>query len=494
MLQARGRVLAAIAAGAALFSLLAFLFAGEAPRAAPFPAATVADDASAPPPPSAEDFPGLDWGTQRPLRVLSEALGADADPRASGVRCLGTAPEDRTCRLHNACLDTSEGELVLFSGDNGPLTVVEFSLVDGSELRVPLAAGRHEGNPPLVYSGATRAASSGLTLTVRGGAVPPGQVAAWVDAPHVVYSRSDPADAELSVLDDYFSVWGLLTRWVGWPEQARGVGVLWWDAFRGSSTEAAESPGAARRFSQWFPGVAELDVGVARSSLAQSGRPLVCFRSLVIGTGGHSALRNAAAAFAPERTFPESPALTSRYASYRASHAHFAADALAALDLPSKADVQAGFERNKTLGDVLILVRGGGATRGLSNAAKLAEGLRTVCGGRDVKTLGVDALPPRELARALLFADAALAVHGVGAAAPLFMRPGTAFVDLLPPRAQAAQPALVGLALRLGVRVFTVPVQEQDCAPGASVLDQESYAADVEATRALVALAVGHEP
>ena len=74
------------------------------------------------------------------------------------------------------------------------------------------------------------------------------------------------------------------------------------------------------------------------------------------------------------------------------------------------------------------------------------------------------------------------------------MRPGTAFVDLLPPRGTNYQPTMLALAQRFGVRLYTMPLVEDDCTPGSSTHDQAAYAVDVDATRALVALAVGHEP
>lgn len=445
--------------------------------------------ASSPPPflPSAEaDFPGLDWGAQETTAALADFSSSDtAEPRITEVICLGDATEDRTCRLRHACLDVATAALVFFAGDE-PAVLTEVSRQDGSSRRVSLTGS------PLFLSGSTR--SSGLALAVRNGAVPSAQVAVWHDPPFALVNRSGPVEG-LAVLEDLFPLWTLLTGWLGWTPRGGTAspgtaGILWWDHRR--SVPGGSYGAASAAVAKWFPGVIETDLD---SATPDAGRPLVCFRSLVAGVGSGSALRNAAAAFDPTRTFAEGP-LRPHYASFVASHTAFARDVLTALGEPSKAAVQARLEAQRSLGDVLVLIRGRpGGPRELTNAEKLIAEMRHVCGGRAVRALSVDTLAPREVARALVRADLVLAVHGVGgASALLFMRPGTAFIDLLPPRATAAQPELLSLALRLGVRLFTAPVREADCAAGAPVLDQATYTADVDATRALAALVVGHEP
>lgn len=435
------------------------------------------------------DFPAVDWGRQRPSRIVLDVQ--PSNPAVSVVACLGEEPEDRTCRFKNTCFDTVDNILLVYSGDE-QMRFSEASRTDGPVRERPLDTLQRDSSQPLVFTGSLPLPEARLTPATRSGQIPASQVATWLDAPHAILRRVDPSDRLLSVLDDYFPLWWLLVRWLSWSPQ-QSAGVLWWDHHR---EELAEAYGdAVKPFKQWFPGVSELDLdSIRRLARPEEGRQLVCFRSLVVGVTGRSALRNAAASFSPSRNVPEVLA-GPYYAEYWCSHAEFANSILTALGLPSKQDVERGLVRNGTLGDVIILLREGGkGPRELSNADKLASGLVHVCGGRRVRKVLLGTLDSREQARELLHADVAIALHGVGDAGILFMRPGTVFIDLLPPRATAAQPEFLGLAQRLGVRLFTMPVVEHDCAPGAPVLDQASYAADVEATRALAALAVGHEP
>ena len=85
-----------------------------------------------------------------------------------------------------------------------------------------------------------------------------------------------------------------------------------------------------------------------------------------------------------------------------------------------------------------------------------------------------------------------MAVHGAGAINSIFLRPGTAWIDLLPPRATNFAPTFLATAQRLGIAWYTLPLKETD--PKAEDPHNQAYFdVDVTALRAFVALAVGAE-
>ena len=443
------------------------------------------------------DFPGLQWKFEGiDVFHADEPIVNETRSSESDMRCVGRTSETRTCRIHNACLDVYEYALVLFAGENSIFHFLERASGNDTTNKVPLEAATMKGSdPPFIFSSSTRYDSDlRFAFAIRNGDIPANQI--WIDAPYAILSRVDPMDTINTVFDDFFPLWWLLTRFMGRSldssrRRTSTLGVLWWDRHR---EVLEEYDHAMKRFAQWFPGVTEIDVYGARTTIArpEEGKSLVCFRSLTVGTTGRSMLRNAASGFIPQRTFPEQN-LEPSYRDYYHSHAEFSNDIIASLDLPSKADMQTGFDRNSTRGEVLFLVREEKKSD-LINADSLIIALSRVCDGRVIRKVRLDSLPLREEALLLLKADVTLAIHGDADTSLLFMRPGTSFIDLLPPRATAVQPALVGFAQRLGVKLFTLPVIEQDCSAGSSVTSQSSYTIDVDATLGLVALALGHEP
>lgn len=393
---------------------------------------------------------------------------------------------------------------------------------------------------------------------VRPGRIPEERVAAWIDTPQAVISRHYLKNFAHVVCDDLYPLWWLLTKWMGWQRsfaagngtaaptpapllQESHVGVLFWDNRAEPSENSPDVAMSLRLFKEWFPGLPVRHVDEVRRSSgasADGAKPLICFRSLTGGIGGRSMMRGAAYSFHHARTFDDAP-LRPWYREYVTSQGAFVDFLLDSYGLPRRRRAaQEALDAGQGSGDVIVLNRRDGK-RELRNVDTLIEKLRQSVGGRSVRELRLDGLPLREQAAAMQGADAVLGIHSAGsinlmcvraAAATAhsafglihptlfvrFMRPGTAFVDLLPPRGTNYQPTMLALAQarwgvgivvevtvsmrclrrvqRFDVRLYTMPLIEDDCSPGSSTHDQAAYAVDVEATRALVALAIGHEP
>ena len=96
-------------------------------------------------------------------------------------------------------------------------------------------------------------------------------------------------------------------------------------------------------------------------------------------------------------------------------------------------------------------------------------------------------------AGAALAADLVVAVHGAGAINSIFLRPGAAWIDLLPPRATNFAPTFLATAQRLGITWYTLPLSEEACGPEVDPHNQPFFDADVTALKAFVSLALGNE-
>ena len=90
-------------------------------------------------------------------------------------------------------------------------------------------------------------------------------------------------------------------------------------------------------------------------------------------------------------------------------------------------------------------------------------------------------------------ADLVIAVHGAGSVNLWFLRPGAAWIDLLPARVPTFQPVMLALAQRFGVRFATQPLKDENVTYH-KPHDAPYYGVDVNALAGLVSLMVGAEP
>jgi len=103
------------------------------------------------------------------------------------------------------------------------------------------------------------------------------------------------------VCDDYYPLWWLLSRWMGWRSPlleshsahyapktpSESLGVLLWDNREALSTDKPNSI-SSRLFRAWFPNVTRQHIDDLLASLHSGGKSLVCFRSLTSGIAGRS--------------------------------------------------------------------------------------------------------------------------------------------------------------------------------------------------------------
>ena len=421
---------------------------------------------------------GLSWSSDAGLATV---FPLDIPPvrDVSSVKCAGTNPENRTCRMYNVCFDstgpveTQDGTFALYSGTDAASVLIDIA---GAGVAVPFSGG-HVANKGSIYTGAPVR----LLVRVRPGRIPADKVVQWIDTPLAMLGRHWPSNWAHAVCDDYFALWWILTRWMGWrpplagePATSANVGALFVDDryFHPDAT-----PAAYRTFTEWFKGlplvykdangyvlrVNHTPAGIITEETATGGRPLVCFRSVTLGVAGWTMMRGAAYAFHPARTFSEE-LLSPWYAEYVAAHSEFVDFLLTTYGLPRKETVQAAFDSatgKGALGKVVVVNRRDGK-RELRNIDALLEGLNQSSGGREVVEVRLDALSLKDQAATMQGADLVLGIHSAGSINLMFMRPGTAFVDLLPPRGTNYQPTMLALAQRFDVRFFTMPLIEDD--------------------------------
>ena len=257
-----------------------------------------------------------------------------------------------------------------------------------------------------------------------------------------------------------------------------------------------------RIFDYLFPHAALWSHASLDAMTAGTTTSLICFRTAVAGAPGMSIHRNGGYAYHHARTWPQS-LLSRDPARYVAEHGRFVDYFLQSLVLPTRGEAQSLIDaatnpvdvRNLTIGDgrrhgnIVIINRK--KKRVLRNIEDLAAAARSVGGGRNVITADWADLSTREQAALALGADIVIAIHGGGTINSIFMRPGAAWIDLLPPRALHYAATFMSTAQRLGVRWFTLPLREKDAEADAH--DQPFFDADVLATKAFIALALGTE-
>ena len=226
-------------------------------------------------------------------------------------------------------------------------------------------------------------------------------------------------------------------------------------------------------------------------------KPLLCFRRAVMGPNGYSMFRNGAYANNVGREWPRWVGFDA--ARYLAMHETFADFLAGAVGRPPRAVAAAAAAAAGTLGTVVVIQRdvppGGVAKRVIRNFGDMWMDLhvrhREAVGGRRIVkhnfgniTADVDVMRG---------ADLVIAVHGAGTMNLWFMRPGSAWIDLLPPRAVQYQPVMLALAQRFGVRFFTQPLLEINVS-APEPHDHPYYNVHPGAVASLASLVLGAEP
>ena len=262
-----------------------------------------------------------------------------------------------------------------------------------------------------------------------------------------------------------------------------------------------------------YPNVRHFTRSKLEKDMKNADKPLVCFRTAIAGAPGRSMHNNGAYVYFHSRTWAQN--LVGADAALRIikNHVDFVEYFLAAVQLPSKSAATRMIAKTSgnggekfsgvLLGDgsgkgtVLIVNRK--TKRALRNIEAVEKEARAVSGGRRVVTVDWSDLSTRQQVAAALNADIVVAVHGAGAINSIFLRPGAAWVDLLPPRATNFAPTFMALAQRLSVAWYTLPLTEiPDAASGVVPADrdahnQPAFDVDVTAVKAFIALALGTE-
>ena len=103
-------------------------------------------------------FPGLDWDDPGGAAEVVP-LDQPADGSYSSIHCSGSAGENRTCRVYNACFDASLKEsdntavLVVYSGSETPTMTMQLLGEDGVTRTVPMPTDKWPPKGPLFFSG-----------------------------------------------------------------------------------------------------------------------------------------------------------------------------------------------------------------------------------------------------------------------------------------------------------------------------------------------------
>ena len=206
----------------------------------------------------------------------------------------------------------------------------------------------------------------------------------------------------------------------------------------------------------------------------KTGKPLTCFRRGVLGALGLSMHYGAAYFWARGVRWPTAEMDARSADGYVRAHQRFAEYTLAALALPSKAEAQALIDaeglpvtyRGANISDgsgrgvVLIIQRKGG--RVLQGMPRIVAALQGVSGGRAVVVADWTDMGARGAAALLLSADLVVSAHGAGNANLIYARPGTVWIELVPPGAMQDAAMYLAIAQRLGVRWLTLPLIESD--------------------------------
>ena len=355
-------------------------------------------------------------------------------------------------------------------------------------------------------------------------------LSSWHDGPLLLINRVAPNNLAHNLLDDMYSMFTLARRYLGWDPLtglhqtgAANVTAAWLDGDAMGSVAWQTA-----YYHRMLPGINfasytdPLSLG-GGDGASSSSNPLTCFSGpVVFGTSGEG-YRNSAYAYHLHRTFNDSDRAwgrkhadwTAYLAFYRRAHGLPAAVLSSATSDPHRrrrlGEVVAATPHPARTGGIIRDSKGGStgdsvgepegsiilvqrrASRRVSNMDAVVASVTAIAGGRRIEVRDwVDHSPPTNAAAAYN-AAVVVAMHGAGGMWMLGMRPGTAWIDLVPPRASEFANVFRMVAARLGVVFHTQTVEEAACSSEILAHYQDAFVADpagvAAAVRALLASA-----
>jgi hypothetical protein len=465
-----------------------------------------------------------DFGEPRALSGPPEPTEAYADGMTH-LRCTGDSRNSRACWLSNICFDPN--------GPNHPLHKLTMyapaaSAGPDGRLCAKVSGGDnrtvcHGDNDWILHS----TVQSGFVLytaTFARGPIDERRVARWVeprDTPTLAFGRFYPWNIAHVLADDAFGVFHALRTRLGWtPESAyawRASGraplrkyppgppppgqppmrhfILYMNDWR-----AIDDPEWIYTiFTDVFPNVQFFHPQHTGEPAPTAERPLVCWRRMAMGMQGWSMFRNGAYSNHIARLWGRHDGDFDA-ARYLASHLDYSDHLARTYGQRSRAEAVAAAGDRPGL--VVVIQRDDGPgkprKRYITNIGDLLMDLRIAFSvdraGPRSRRIVVHQFGNMTADIALMqAADLVIAVHGAGSMNVWFMRPGSAWIDLLPPRSVAYQPTMLAVAHRFGVRFFTQPLIEGNCTTD-EPHDAPEYRVHPGAVTGLASLVMGLEP
>ena len=379
-----------------------------------------------------------------------------------------------------------------------------------------------------------RSSQCNFQPTVRAAAIPADLVAAWVDHPIFVLNRHYPGNYAHAVCDDMFPIFHYMKHWLDWSEDsayawtAQGrpplmttpfsaiesspgrsingtpsegvpvksrshpLGLLYidWqhpveDVHRGGITLAAKLTG------RLFPNVEIINpAGWKTQYGASPSKPLVCFRRALMGAPGMSLMRNGGYSMNAARRWRDADLDVPRFL---ADESAFVAHMVATFAPEHRSRESAVAAMSGKRGTVVLLQRD--SKRVIRNYDAMWQSIQGVAGGRSLVRHSFSNLSAD--IHVLQGADIVVGAHGAGSVNLWFLRPGAAWVDLIPPRVTDLSPVMLALAEREGVRFYSQPLVEFDWQTTKMIDNSISapfFDVDIKAITGLVSIVLGEEP
>ena len=417
----------------------------------------------------------------------------------------------RVCYLFNACVDTTADtsthktkfhRVMMFSGDDSN------SEASGCVPAEGVPGGRVCSDQQLAYSGSLNHASYIMRARVDRGKIPIGK-AQWLEdaSATMLISRHDTASATHSLADDIWPLWRLAKGELGWDPLTGKVAATASEGGGPVSLRAAwldwdllgTQPWLRDMYARLLPGIpltAASDVA-GGDIVKNRARSLICSRGpMVVGLGDLGMVRNAHASFGKHRTFGHT---AQDWAGTMADFRAFRDRYREAYKLPPLTSVPlAGTTGDVSRGIIIVdsAAEGGSSKkiRSVGNIGAIETAVRGVVGGsRPVQVRDWASFSAGDNAAAVDGADVIIALHSsAGGAHMMASRPGTVWLELLPPRASPLAGVYRGQAQRLGLRYAMQTVSEAKCDPEAHFLQQDApFAADAASVAAHVQSLLG---
>ena len=409
----------------------------------------------------------------------------------------------RTCFIFNACIDTAAdtsvgstrwNRVVMFSGQDAASSSAGSRCIPASG--VP--AGKICAGEPVAYAGSLNHNNFIMRARIDEGGIPSQKVAQWLNGSTILLSRHYTSNLAHSLSDDIWPVWKIAQRLLGWDPITGGIRT---GAGGSSASGTSFSPLRAgwldwntlgtglwleelyRRLLPGIPMSAASDV----APVASQDRPLLCSRGpLVIGIGDEGMMRNAHYGFHQQWTFSHQDKDWQRV---MADYLSFRDRYRAAYKLPALSSVPPALTGDGKRGIIIVNRVGktsGSEARTIDNVEQLKTAVEAVAGGRPVKVRDWKAFSDDDNTVAVDASDVIIALHGAGNMMMLASRPGTAWLELMPPRATPVVGIYRGMAQRLGLRYFMQTLSEHKCDPAVHFHMQDAFTADVESVAAHV--------